>query len=430
MNFHRLIIRILLTELLKLMNQSTMNQKQEYDAMFQELLVSFAKMDKSRNRSNKLSVMPSKKMDYVKMVDLTDLELIVKKGDLVVLDIDKTILNIGSKKYVDDVFSLCPSLKSIITNWLCSEINVIILTARKEKHILITEKQLESINMSDIPVIYSPNVNHNSTKGIKLSDYLTSLTNHPNRIVIVDDMLKNHYNIKMNVSLPLIHVLKINGKMFECNYLKDTINSKSGIEFPKTIFNLHYLETIHGGTGGVHVYCNVNYIKLKKFKFDKVVFEKEYVLKTSYNINHVKEEILANALYHALGVQVPNFAIYDHLPYNFPNKTHSACACILSEYIKSSSNPDYSTFKDNFVADCLLSNWDICVGNFKNVICNESGIIYRIDNGGSLRYRALGELKITDDEWSPIIVTELETMKQYYKGLTENDIKNQIKKIF
>ncbi|MCL4352853.1 HD domain-containing protein, partial [Patescibacteria group bacterium] len=76
--------------------------------------------------------------------------------------------------------------------------------------------------------------------------------------------------------------------------------------------------------------------------------------------------------------------------------------------------------KNGFIADALLANWDI-VGNTGNVIFSGRRLI-RIDNGGSLLFRARGERKTTFNG----IVTELEGMKSSYTGLTQEDIQNQL----
>lgn len=250
--------------------------------------------------SDQPTAKPIKKPEliHIKMSDLTKLEEIVRKGDLVVLDIDKTIMGIGSDKYTHHVLSLCPTIRKMVNNWINSDldINVIIVTARRDDFESETKEQLKDINMENITVIHAPNDEHIPTKGIHVRSYIDCMAIKPKRCVIVDDMLKNHYDIKDNISLPLVHIVKIPGKMFE-----------SGNKiFLDNISRLHYIEILQGGTGGVHVY-NSN------FKHQK----KEFVLKTSLNINHIKEEILADALYKSLGVPVPNFAVYDHYPYSY-----------------------------------------------------------------------------------------------------------------
>lgn len=346
--------------------------------------------------------------NYVEMNDLTKMYEIVKKGDLVVFDIDKTLMNVGSDKYVDGVMSLCPTMRDMVNVWLLSDIGVIILTARRHTFEEATTKQLKDIQMDGILVLHAPNDNHKSIKGITLESYIESLTVKPKRVVFADDMRKNHTDVKKHIKLPIIHILKIQGQIIECG-------TKI---FPDDINGLAYIETLSGGNGGVYVYAPNFRNKTKT-----------YVLKHSDNIDHMKNEILADALYKSLGVSVPDFAVYDHLPYNFRPKKFGPGPYRLSQYIQSAKCPNFRNFKDDFVADALMSNWDICVDNYKNVICSESGTLYRIDNGGALGYRALGKVKVENDEWTATQVTELETMKQSYPGLTQDDINAQIKRV-
>jgi hypothetical protein len=52
----------------------------------------------------------------------------------------------------------------------------------------------------------------------------------------------------------------------------------------------------------------------------------------------------------------------------------------------------------HFAADALLGNWDVVGMDADNVLVANDGTVYRIDNGGSLRYRAQGGLK--GDRWN------------------------------
>lgn len=76
--------------------------------------------------------------------------------------------------------------------------------------------------------------------------------------------------------------------------------------------------------------------------------------------------------------------------------------------------------RNGFIADALLANWDI-VANSGNVI-SSGGRLIRIDNGGSLLFRARGERKTAFSG----VVTELESMKASYPGLTQEDIQSQL----
>ncbi|MFS8159090.1 MAG: hypothetical protein ACMG6E_02540 [Candidatus Roizmanbacteria bacterium] len=96
-----------------------------------------------------------------------------------------------------------------------------------------------------------------------------------------------------------------------------------------------------------------------------------------------------------------------------------------SKFLEENGHLDLNELKHGFVADCLLANWDIVshLGDeARNVLMHDS-VLYRIDNGGALLFRARGERKI--NEAFNGTVAELETMKGSYPGLTEMDILSQ-----
>ena len=130
----------------------------------------------------------------------------------------------------------------------------------------------------------------------------------------------------------------------------------------------------------------------------------------------MKEEILTDALYQALGIAVPEFAVYDTLPEPLAKQLGCDPNGIfrLSRFIecKQATGEEIAEhLSRNFVADALFANWDIPV-SFKNVIMGKDGILYRIDNGGALRFRALGQLKINTPDWNPSKLVELESLRK------------------
>lgn len=83
----------------------------------------------------------------------------------------------------------------------------------------------------------------------------------------------------------------------------------------------------------------------------------------------------------------------------------------------------------NFAADALLANWDVVGLSEDNVIVDKDGKAHRVDNGGSLDYRAQGKKKPFGPE-----VNELKTMRnpsysagKVFGGLSDSDVAMQIK---
>lgn len=135
-----------------------------------------------------------------------------------------------------------------------------------------------------------------------------------------------------------------------------------------------------------------------------------YVRKRGANEGHLREEVYADLAYRALGVNVPELQLYETA--NGPVK--------LSRYLEGAqtlaeierNNPRLyrkalDNLGENFAVDALLGNWDVIGLSADNILVQEDGTAWRIDNGGSLRYRAQGAKK---SEFSPY-VNELWTLR-------------------
>lgn len=126
--------------------------------------------------------------------------------------------------------------------------------------------------------------------------------------------------------------------------------------------------------------------------------------------DQIWNEQLADNIYRHLGISVPNTQIvkvegsYGH----------------ASEMLPLDQQVGTTELKNGFIFDALLANWDI-VANTGNVV-SSGGRLIRIDNGGSLLFRARGDRKT---EFTGI-VTELESMRASYPGLTSEDVQSQL----
>jgi hypothetical protein len=151
---------------------------------------------------------------------------------------------------------------------------------------------------------------------------------------------------------------------------------------------------------------------------------KHYV-KFYANENQAKNEALANSVYNVLGIRAPKSSLVDI----------DGKKAIANTMVDGLMQPDLSTIKSNvnakkgFVADAFLANHDVVGLTADNMLFNENGHVYRIDNGGALKFRAMGGPKsnLKTDE-----VPELNSMRnpQYQAGkvfgsLTTDDMKPQ-----
>lgn len=135
-----------------------------------------------------------------------------------------------------------------------------------------------------------------------------------------------------------------------------------------------------------------------------------YVKKKGNNPGHLLEETYADAAYRALGVNVPNFKVYSDNGAPVKLAEFMDGARSLAD-IKQSDPKLYKRVKKelqkDFAADALMGNWDVIGLSSDNVLVDKDGKPWRIDNGGSFRYRAQGALKT---EFSPY-VDELWTLR-------------------
>ncbi|MBI4193437.1 MAG: HD domain-containing protein, partial [Candidatus Colwellbacteria bacterium] len=125
-------------------------------------------------------------------------------------------------------------------------------------------------------------------------------------------------------------------------------------------------------------------------------------------------EQLADSLYKALGIPVPETRVVRS------GVSYGHASRVLEE--ASEAQEGATGFLDGFIADAFLANWDIV--RMDNLLMSR-GILYRIDNGGALLFRARGERK---DAFGGV-VTELETMRSSYPGLTEEAIVDQAERL-
>ncbi len=185
--------------------------------------------------------------------------------------------------------------------------------------------------------------------------------------------------------------------------LKDPDLKKMKISFfVKERDDFTYIEHLSGGSGGVH--------KLKDRE------GKYWTFKCGLDPNQMKEEILADALYRSLDIPVPNFIIYHQIPRSIQQNV-GQCSTSgpfrLSQFVDSAPTKDEQKLRNGlreyFIVDAFLSNWDI-VKDYKNVILDKNNKVWRIDNGGSLRYYATQGRKEEGKYWHAHQVSELFTM--------------------
>ncbi|BAQ65534.1 minor capsid protein [Geminocystis sp. NIES-3709] len=191
--------------------------------------------------------------------------------------------------------------------------------------------------------------------------------------------------------------------------IKPELSESDSQDFPKDPTNLTVIRQLGGSTGAELV--------------EDTSTGKRYVRKTGASQGHIEEEFYADQVYEALGVPVPKTRLYDK-------------GIKLSEFIEGKPLSSFSgdelkaihkKIQEHFAIDAILGNWDVIGVSADNIIVDNNGIPYRVDNGGALRYRAMGELK--EDQWNRY-PTELFTMRDANRktGKVYGDI--QITEVF
>jgi len=208
------------------------------------------------------------------------------------------------------------------------------------------------------------------------------------------------------------------------NLKKIVVKAKGS--FPADINSLQDVKALGGSTGA------------KLVRDPKT--GKQYVLKIGKSSEHIKEESQADNLYKAMGANVPN-----HRLYNQNGKTYKLAEHIegkpLSSLTGSELGKVHKQLQKHFVADALMANWDVIGMDADNIIVDKKGKVYRIDNGGSLRYRAQGSPKgaaFGDHPMEMYSMRDTASVDQYsaksqaakvFGALTHDEIMSQVRSI-
>jgi SPP1 gp7 family putative phage head morphogenesis protein len=154
--------------------------------------------------------------------------------------------------------------------------------------------------------------------------------------------------------------------------------------FPVDIEGLEEVQSLGGSTGAMLVRDPVS--------------GRQYVMKRGASADHVRRELVADDTYRALGARAPAARIYET-----PGGPVKLAEFIEGKSLKSFMRPD-GTFPDDilrevresFAADALLGNRDVIGLDYDNILVDAAGRAWRIDNGGSLDFRAQGGRKAFD----------------------------------
>ncbi len=126
-----------------------------------------------------------------------------------------------------------------------------------------------------------------------------------------------------------------------------------------------------------------------------------YVRKRGANAEHLRSEVTADLTYRAFDVPVPEPRLYETAggPVKLARFIEGKTLGQLRKDNPKLAREAEAKLRDHFAVDALLGNWDVIGMSADNVLVDAEGTPWRIDNGGSLDYRAQGGKK-TPDQWN------------------------------
>jgi hypothetical protein len=137
----------------------------------------------------------------------------------------------------------------------------------------------------------------------------------------------------------------------------------------------------------------------------------QYVVKGGNSPDHLRSEFAANQIYAAAGISVPRTKLDDSDPKRPRQISEYVDAKPLASVRGEARDRAIAEIQKGFAADALLANWDVVGLEQDNILVPKSGAPLRVDNGGSLTYRAQGK----DKPFGPT-VSELESLRTSAQG--------------
>lgn len=146
-----------------------------------------------------------------------------------------------------------------------------------------------------------------------------------------------------------------------------------------------------------------------------------FVRKKGASADHLREEFRAEEAYRAAGVRVPESVIYETPGGPVKLSRYLDDAKPLSDLKGAAREKALAKLQEDFGTDAILGNWDVVGMNLDNVMVDSAGNVWRIDVGGSMRYRAMGALK-SQKQFSaaPIELFTMDGSLEVAPGVTSN----------
>ena len=152
-----------------------------------------------------------------------------------------------------------------------------------------------------------------------------------------------------------------------------------------------------------------------------------YYVKFYENPSQGRVEFIANAIYAKLGIK----SVRSEIIQMDGREAIASPAVPEATPASKGAQSESEDVQKGFVADAFLANWDVVGLVYDNIVQGKDGF-YRIDNGGSLIFRAQGG----DKAYSPDSIPELKSMRvsgrptgEVFAGITEEEIARQAREL-
>ncbi|RZI45913.1 NUDIX domain-containing protein [Candidatus Finniella inopinata] len=315
-----------------------------------------------------------------------------------------------------------------IYRWLSSGYQVAFLTSRNENERGTTVKELSKVGIQNMK-----NISLYMTDGKEKGEWLKDSNQTP---------ILNGVTTLIYIDYHNDHLKYINDNVCKTGtpcylfYFGNGVFPPNVYGFPENLERFTKQHTEAGGTRSTFI--------LKEG--DKPKFVLKVVAKD--RVDQFKEEVLADAIYQAIGEKEPSFGV--QAP-KFQIRRDQGSLSRITEFLpgvelgfNQISDDQIADVAKGFIVDVFMANWDLVVSGKNFWVSNSK--IYRMDNGGALRYRALGELKARSGYDFSTAVNDLYTLRgkqspyksslevsiygqKFYGQLTETQILKQIIKL-
>jgi len=204
--------------------------------------------------------------------------------------------------------------------------------------------------------------------------------------------------------------------------------------FPPDLQSVEFVQSLGGSTGA----------KLVK-GIDAIA--RKFVLKKGANEPHLKEEMIADSIYksfeedriggkfNTMKTKVPDSESYQDVDGAMVKLSNFHVGESLADVLNGKTSLDVDRVKkglqQGFVLDALIGNWDVVGLGSDNILVDQQHDVYRIDNGGALRFRAQGTSKGSkfrdqpEEIWTMMDKNLNAPSAKAFDGLTFNDVKKQ-----